>query len=159
MFKHLVMAVAAAGLIACGGKEQAPEAQQPEQPAPSGAISVANREVVSVSEMMARSPEGRITVDMRNTDLGFRIEPTLDYSAVTVICPSSRVMNLEQWLPELAGSTKKSISDLRQGFTLYPFMGPPEGTVNQMSAPVCQDAYGNYCEAEREPNGTWTCLC
>ena len=159
MFKHLVMAVAAAGLIACGGKEQAPEAQQPEQPAPSGAISVANREVVSVSELAARSPGGQVTVDMRDTELGFRIEPTLDYSAVTIICPSSRVMNLEKWLPELAGQTQKSISDLRKGFTLYPFMAPAEGTVTQMAAPVCIDADGNYCDAEREPNGSWTCLC
>lgn len=159
MFKHLVMAAAAAGLIACGGKEQTPESQQPEQPAPNGAISVADRQVVSVSEMMASSPEGRVTVDMRNTSLGFRVEPTLNYSAVTIICPSSRVMNLEQWLPELAGQTQRSISDLRDGFTLYPFMAPPEGTVTQQSAPVCIDANGNYCDSEREPDGSWTCLC
>jgi hypothetical protein len=158
MFKHLALAAAAAGLIACGGKEQAPEAQ-PEQPASNGAISIAHRQVVSVSEMLASSPDGRITVDMRNTDVGFRIEPTLDYSAVTVICPSSRVMNLESWLPELAGSTRKSISDLRQGFTFYPFMAPPEGSVSQQYIPRCEDADGNICEAEKEADGSWACVC
>lgn len=159
MFKHLVVAAASVGLFACGGKEPAPEAEQPAQPAPNGAVSVAGRQVVSVSEMLASSPDGQVVVDMRNTDLGFRVEAGLNYSAVTVICPSSRVMNMEKWLPELASNAQRSVSEMKQGFTMYPFMAPAPGTVTQQAAPVCIGPDGTSCGSEREPDGSWTCLC
>jgi hypothetical protein len=151
MFKHLAMASLCAGLIACGGSQPAPETQQPTQ------VTMGGREVVSVAAMLASSPDGKVVVDMRNTELGFRVEQGVDHSAVTIICPSSRVMNLGAWLPELAAQFQKSPADYERGFTMFPFMAP-EG-VTQQAAPVCIDDMGNYCDAEREPNGSWTCLC
>ncbi|MBN1207870.1 MAG: hypothetical protein JXB05_23600 [Myxococcaceae bacterium] len=153
MLKHLVVAALSAGLVACGGTEPAPEAQQPKQATMDG------REVVSVSAMLAASQDGQVVVDMRNTNLGFRVEKGVDYSAITVICPSSRVMNMEKWLPELASQFQKSPADLKQGFTMFPYMAPEKGSVTQQSAPTCTDSEGNICDSEREPDGSWTCFC
>ena len=154
MFKHLAMGALCAGLIACGGKESSPEAEQPAQNA------LASRQVVSVGEMLARSPDGQVVVDMRDTDLGFRVEEGLNFSAVTVICPSSRVMNLEKWLPELASISQTTPAQMEKGFTMYPFMAPAKGSVTQQSAPICTspDPY-TTCNAEREADGSWSCIC
>ncbi|MCP3137002.1 hypothetical protein [Pyxidicoccus xibeiensis] len=155
MFKHLAMAAACAGLIACGGKEPAPEPEQTQQQ-----VTMDGREVVSIADMQASSPDGQVTVDMRNSNLGFRVEPGLNHSKVTVICPSSRVMNLKQWMPELAAEFQTSPAQLeKRGFTMFPFMAPAPGTVTEQSAPVCLDSMGNHCGSEREPDGSWTCLC
>ena len=126
MFKHLAMAALSAGLIACGGTEKAPETVQP----------AGNTQgVVSVSELLASSPEGQVVVDLRNTSNGFRVEPGVDYSAITVICPSNREMNLEKWLPELAAEFQTSPAALQKGFTMYPHMAPAKGSVQAMYVP------------------------
>lgn len=150
MFKHLAMAALGAGLIACGGSETAPEAQQP----------VNTQGVISVSGLLASSPEGKVVVDLRNTTNGFRVEPGVDHSAVNVICPSDRVMNLEKWLPELASEFQTSPAALQKGFTMYPFMAPKQGSVGAMGAPVCvsPDPY-TQCYLHREPDGSWVCFC
>lgn len=150
MLKHLVLAAACAGLMACGGTESS---SQPKLPTMDG------RKVVSVTEMQSRSADGQVTVDMRNTDLGFSVEPTVKHEAVTVICPSGRVMNLGAWIPELASQFQKAPSDLERGFTMFPYMAPAAGTVTQQRAPVCINGDGSYCDSEREPDGSWTCLC
>lgn len=153
MFKHLVVAAACAGLIACGGTQSSPEAEPSEQATMDG------RKVVSVGEMLASSPDGKVTVDMRNSNLGFRVEKGLDFSAITIICPSSRVMNLAKWIPEVAHSNGQAPSDYKKGFTMFPFMAPAAGSVTEQSAPVCIDSNGYNCGSEREPDGSWTCLC
>jgi len=156
MFKHLAMGALCAGLIACGGgTESSPETQQPAQSA-----DLASREVVSVAEMLANSPDGKVVVDLRNTNQGFRVEGGLDYSAITVICPSSRTMNLKEWTPELASIMQTTPAKVEKGFTMYPFMAPAKGTVTQQAAPVCTspDPY-TVCNAEREADGSWSCMC
>ena len=153
MLKHLAMAAACAGLIACGGSQPAPEPEQSPQATMDG------RKVVSVGEMLASSPDGKVTVDMRNTDLGFRVEKGLDFSAITIICPSSRVMNLDAWIPEVAYNAGKAPSGFEQGFTMFPYMAPAPGSVTQQRAPICIDSEGNYCDSELEADGSWTCLC
>jgi len=149
MIKHLAMAAFSVGLIACGGTEKAPEAEQ-----------TAGKQVISVSELLANSPEGQVVVDLRNTSNGFRVEPGVDHSAVNVICPSDRVMNLEQWLPELASEFQTSPAALEKGFTMYPFMAPKQGSVTAMAAPLCvsPDPYVQ-CYLHREPDGSWVCFC
>ena len=155
MFKHLAMGALCAGLIACGGTESAPaEVEKPAQTS-----DLASREVVSVGEMLASSPDGKIVVDLRNTDLGFRVEGGLDHSAITIICPSSRVMNLEAWLPELSAEVKTTPAQLQKGFTMYPFMAPAKGSVTAQYIPSCQNSDGTYCEAEKEKDGSWACVC
>ncbi len=150
MLKHLALAAVGAGLIACGGMETAPA----EQPASN------TQQVVSVSGLLANSPEGSVVVDLRNTSQGFRVEPGVDAAAVNVICPSNRVMNLEKWLPELASEFQTSPAALRKGFTMYPFMAPKQGSVQAMAAPVCTspDPYVQ-CYLHREPDGSWVCFC
>lgn len=153
MFKHLTLAAACAGLLACGGKEQAPEPETSQQ------VTMDGREVVSVGELLAKSPDGKVTVDMRTHELGFRVEKGLDFSAITLICPSGRVMNLDMFIPEVAHNAGKAPSDYEKGFTMFPFMAGSAGDGLQKPAPVCIDSMGNYCDAEREPDGSWTCLC
>jgi len=149
MFKHLALAAACAGLIACGGTESI---EQPPE------VTMDGREVVSVGEMLAGSQDGKLTVDMRNSQLGFRVEKGVDLNAVTIICPSSRVMSLDSLLVEAASQAGKAPSDYAKGVTLFPFMaGSDDGALKP--APVCIDSMGNYCDAEREPDGSWTCLC
>lgn len=152
MFKQLAMAAFSVGLIACGGTDTAPEAEQ-----------TAGKQVISVSELLASSPEGQVVIDLRNTTNGFRVEPGVDHSAINVICPSDRVMNLEQWLPELASEFQTSPAELEKGFTMYPFMATKMTTkkwgITASSAPVCIDAEGNYCYTHREPDGSWVCFC
>jgi hypothetical protein len=151
MFKHLALAGLSAGLIACGGTEETTPAADQTAP-PQG--------VISVSELLASSPEGQVVVDLRNTRNGFRVEPGVDHAAINVICPSDRVMNLEKWLPELAAEFQTSPAALAKGFTMYPFMAPEEGSVRAMSAPVCvsPDPY-TECYLHREPDGSWVCFC
>ncbi|MFY0526968.1 hypothetical protein ACN28I_28795 [Archangium gephyra] len=151
MLKHLVTAALGLGLIACGGTEKAPETAQP----------AGNTQgVVSVSELLASSPEGQVVVDLRNTRSGFRVEPGVDYSAINVICPSDRVMNLEKWLPELAAEFQTSPASLEKGFTMYPHMAPAKGSVQALAAPLCvsPDPY-TQCYLHREPDGSWVCFC
>ncbi|MFP2909057.1 hypothetical protein ACLESD_29245 [Pyxidicoccus sp. 3LFB2] len=151
MFKHLAMAAACAGLIACGGTEK--NEQPPE-------VTMDGREVVSVGEMVASSPDGKVTVDMRTHSLGFRVEKGLDLNAITIICPSSRVMSLDALLVEAAAQNGKAPSDYAKGVTMFPFMANPGGTEGvQKPAPICIDSMGNNCGSEREPDGSWTCLC
>lgn len=151
MFKHLALAAACAGLIACGGTEST---EQPPE------VTMDGREVVSVGEMLAKSPDGKVTVDMRTNELGFRVEKGLDHSAITIICPSSRVMNLDKWIPEVAASNGQAPSDYAKGFTMFPFMAGSDSTDGmQKPAPVCTDSMGNTCSSEKEPDGSWTCLC
>jgi hypothetical protein len=155
MFKHLAMAALSAGLIACGGTEQAPETVQPGQQS-----GVSGREVVSVSSMMANAPGGQLVVDLRNSDLGYRFEQGLDHSAITIICPSSRVMNLEKWLPALAAEVQTTPAQLQKGFTMYPFMAPAPGTVTAQYIPACgNNSDGTACKAEKESDGSWACVC
>lgn len=151
MFKHLALAAACAGLIACGGTESAPSTEQ---------VTMDGREVVSVGDMLSRSEDGKVVLDMRNSNLGFRVEPGVDHSAITIICQSERVMNLGRWLPELASQFQKSPAQMKQeGVTMFPFMAPAKGTVTEQSAPVCIDSNGNHCQSYREPDGSWTCFC
>ncbi|MFP2926328.1 hypothetical protein ACLESO_14130 [Pyxidicoccus sp. 3LG] len=151
MFKHLAVAAACAGLIACGGKEPAPE--QTEQQ-----VTMDGREVVSVGAMQAASPDGKVTLDMRNSNLGFRVEKGVSHGDITIICQSNRVMNLGTWLPQLASEFGKAPSDMEKGFTMFPYMAPAaEGA--QKPAPVCIDSNGNHCPSYREPDGSWTCFC
>ncbi|WP_164010789.1 hypothetical protein [Pyxidicoccus trucidator] len=151
MFKHLALAAACVGLIACGGTEST---EQPPE------VTMDGREVVSIGEMVAGSPDGKVTVDMRNSNLGFRVEKGLDLNAITIICPSSRVMSLDALLVEAASQTGKAPSDYAKGITMFPFMAGSEGSEGiQKPAPICIDDAGNYCDSEREPNGSWTCLC
>ena len=104
--------------------------------------------------MVANSSNGQVVVDMRNTDLGFSVEQGLDYSAITVILPDSRVMNLEKWLPELAAVLQTTPARLQEGFTLYPFMAPATGTVTQFQ-PVCP----RFCDMLPHGDGTYSCFC
>jgi hypothetical protein len=156
MFKHLAMGALCAGLIACGGtSEPTPEGQKP---APASAVE--NREVVSVGAMLANAPGGKLVVDLRNSDLGFRFEQGLDHSAITIICPSSREMNLEKWLPELAAEVQTTPAQLQKGFTMYPFMAPAPGTVTAQYIPACgSNSDGSACQAEKEKDGSWACVC
>jgi hypothetical protein len=148
MIKHLALAAFSVGLIACGGTETTVEAEQ-----------TAGKQVISVSELLASAPAGQVVIDLRNTTHGFRVEPGVDHSAINVICPSNREMNLEKWLPELAAEFQTSPAALEKGFTMYPFMAPKKGGVTAMAAPVCVDADGNHCYTHREPDGSWVCFC
>ncbi len=151
MFKHLALAAACAGLIACGGTDST---EQPPE------VTMDGREVVSVGEMLAGSRDGKATVDMRTNELGFRVEKGVDANAVTIICPSGRVMSLDALLVEAAAGAGKSPADYARGVTLFPFMADSDTTGGmEKPAPICIDDMGNYCDSEREPNGSWTCLC
>jgi hypothetical protein len=155
MFKHLALAAASAGLIACGGTstEPTPEADQPALPE---AAAEYTQKVVSVSEMMASSQDGRVVIDLRSTTNGFHVERSVDFSAVDVICPSNRVMNLNQWVPELASELQTSPSSLRDGFIMYSSMSNEHrGEVQAQSAPECVSP----CTLHREPDRTWVCFC
>jgi hypothetical protein len=151
MFKHLAMAAACAGLIACGGTEST---EQPKE------VNLDGREVVSVGEMVSKSPDGKTTLDMRTNDLGFRVEKGVDANAVTVICPSGRVMSLDSLFVEAASQVGKAPSDYAKGVTLFPFLKDSD-TVGglQKPAPICTAPDGTTCDSEKEPDGSWTCLC
>jgi hypothetical protein len=155
MFKHLALAAASAGLIACGGTttEPTPEAGQPVLPE---AAAEYTQGVVSVSEMMASSPDGRVVIDLRSTTQGFHVERSVDFAAVDVICPSNRVMNLKQWVPELASEFQTSTSSLRDGFVMFSSMSNENrGEVQAQKIPPCYDP----CYLHGEPDRTWVCFC
>lgn len=154
MFKHLVVAAASVGLFACGtASEPTAEADQPVLPE---AAAEYTQGVVSVSEMMARSPDGQVVIDLRNTTSGFHVERSVDFSAVSVICPSNRVMNLKQWVPELAGEFQTSPSALKDGFIMFSSMSNENrGEVQTQRIPPCTAP----CYLHQEPDRTWVCFC
>jgi hypothetical protein len=146
MLKRFACAILCLGLLACGS-EPAPATEEPMN-SPDNANSVH-----VVSEMLARSEDGRVVIDLRDTEDRFLIEKSVDYSAIHIICPGGRVMNLERWVPELAFEFKVAPSQLKHGFLMYTSSASTRNEVEQM-APVCQ--MGCYAHFE---TGTWTCFC
>lgn len=142
MFKQLALAALGAGLAACGSESVEGAGQY------AGEVS----EVHSVSDMLSRSESGRVTVDLRNTAVGFHIQRGVDYSAVDVICPGDRQMNLASWVPELAAEFLVAPAELTDGLFLY----TPRGDVNAAGPIlVCTPE----CYIHSEPNGGRVCVC
>lgn len=148
MHKYLAIAALGLGLAACGETTSAPA---PELPSASASYV---GEVHSVSDMLAASENGRVVVDLRDTKNGFWVAPGTDFSAVDVICPSERRMNLEAWMPELASELGTTAARMEKGFTMFSSM-KSSGDVSQQSAPPCYDP----CYLHREPDRTWVCFC
>jgi hypothetical protein len=144
MLKHLALAALGTGLIACGDTESVEGAGQYD-----GAVS----QVHNVSEMLSRSESGRVTLDLRNTAVGFQIDRNVDYSAVDVICPGGRQMPLSRWVPELAADFEVAPSELNDGLFLY----QPRGDVTAFGPPYYNCAPD--CYVHIEDNGWTTCTC
>ena len=108
-------------------------------------------EVVPVSDLLTESSSGSVLLDLQQATTGYWFEEGIDYSAIDVLCPSGRVMNLEQWMPELATEFGVPVSELQGSFIMFTrFDGAqPE------DAPICDEG----CYAHRETNNTWVCRC
>ena len=148
MNKYLAIAALGLGLAACGETTSAPA---PELPSASASYV---GEVHSVSDMLAESESGRVVIDLRDTKNGFWVAPGTDFSAVDVICPSERHMNLKAWMPELASELGTTPARMEKGFTMFSSM-KNTGDVSQQKIPPCYDP----CYLHPEPDRTWVCFC
>jgi hypothetical protein len=147
MIKHLALAAACVSLLACGTESSETGSVVPEKYADEVS------QVHVVSDMLARSENGRVVLDLRNSEDGFFIERGVDASAVDVICPSNRVMNLEQWRPELASEFQVAPAELEKDLFLYSPSSRIDADNNLI--PVCADG----CYLHREANNQWVCIC
>jgi hypothetical protein len=140
MFKYLALAALSAGLVACGDSQSS-----------GGLERYADEvsEIRDVSEMLSRSGDGHVTVDLRHPEVGFFLRAGMNPASVDVLCPGDRQMNLVTWVPELASDSPESAA-LEESLFLY----MPRNNVSASGAPVC--AEGCYAHPE---NGTWVCRC
>lgn len=134
----LVLALASS-LVACGGTKEAEGTEK---------YADVVSETHNVSDMLARSETGRVVLDLREPLIGYNIEKGVDYSAIDVICPGDRRMNLERWVPELASRFQVPPAALKNGLFMYTSLwcGDPCGPEGES----CHQ----YCE-----NGRQQCLC
>ena len=137
-------------LLLAGCAANAPPAELEPPRLPEGAASYVTG-IVRVSDLVAQSTTDRLVLDLQTTRNGFWFEPNLDVSTIDITCPSGRVMNIESWMTNLA-SDKQQLFTNDENFIVFSSTSAPQ---DPNSAPVCDDG----CAAEREPNGTWSCVC
>lgn len=135
-------------LTACAANEPLTEPAPPRLP-PAAASYVTG--MVRVSDLVAESTTDRLVIDLQNTRDGFWFEPNLDVGAIDIVCPSGRVMNIESWMINLASDKQQTFTN-NEDFVVYSSTSSPR---EPNSAPVCDEG----CSPEREPNGTWSCIC
>lgn len=135
-------------LTACTANAPLTEPEPPRLPA--GAASYVTG-MVRVSDLVAQPTTDRLVLDLRTTKDAFWFEPNLDVSSIDITCPSGRVMNIEAWMTNLASDKQESFAN-DENFIVFSSTSAPQ---DPGAAPVCDDG----CSAEREANGTWSCVC
>ena len=137
----LIAATMLLGLASCASSED--PSLQWDGPAPSHLSSV-----MSVEALMNQSADDTAVIDLWTPDIGYWVEPGLDHRAIEVICPSGRMMNLEEWREEFQVSPA-----LWQAGVIMFSSGNASFMVDK-KLPPCNLP----CELEQEADGTWACV-